>query len=122
MYFLIILCKFAKILKMNIVEEIWKDIPEYEGLYQASNLGRIRSLNYWDRGYAKVLKEIRSSTNPYLRVNLYKNKKAHTQTHTHKLHTHKNKLRANNKIRFKRVGGGFKKSHKNLIGRYYLKN
>ena len=63
---------------MNIVEEIWKDIPEYEGLYQASNLGRIRSLNYWDRGYAKVLKEIRSSTNPYLRVNLYKNKKAHT--------------------------------------------
>ena len=25
-------------------EEIWKDIPEYEGYYQASNLGRIRSL------------------------------------------------------------------------------
>lgn len=25
-------------------KEIWKDIPEYEGLYQASNLGRIRSL------------------------------------------------------------------------------
>ena len=26
-------------------EEIWKDIPEYEGSYQASNLGRIRSLD-----------------------------------------------------------------------------
>ena len=26
------------------MEEIWKDIPNYEGLYQASNLGRIRSL------------------------------------------------------------------------------
>lgn len=26
-------------------EEIWKDIPEYEGCYQASNLGRIRSLD-----------------------------------------------------------------------------
>lgn len=26
------------------MNEIWKDIPEYEGLYQASNLGRIRSL------------------------------------------------------------------------------
>lgn len=26
------------------MEEIWKDIPGYEGLYQASNLGRIRSL------------------------------------------------------------------------------
>jgi len=25
--------------------EIWKDIPGYEGLYQASNLGQIRSLN-----------------------------------------------------------------------------
>ena len=26
-------------------KEIWKDIPEYEGLYQASNLGRVRSLD-----------------------------------------------------------------------------
>ncbi len=25
--------------------EIWKDIPGYEGLYQASNLGRVRSLD-----------------------------------------------------------------------------
>ena len=29
---------------MNTLE-IWKDIPGYEGKYQASNLGRIRSLN-----------------------------------------------------------------------------
>lgn len=27
------------------MEEVWKDIPNYEGLYQASNLGRIKSLN-----------------------------------------------------------------------------
>lgn len=27
--------------------EIWKPIPDYEGLYEVSNLGRIRSLyNY----------------------------------------------------------------------------
>ena len=26
------------------MEEIWKDIPNYEGLYQISNLGRIKSL------------------------------------------------------------------------------
>src|SRR5690625_1691915 len=26
-------------------EEVWKDIPEYTGLYQASNLGRVRSLD-----------------------------------------------------------------------------
>jgi|DEB0MinimDraft_6_1074348.scaffolds.fasta_scaffold01595_11 hypothetical protein len=27
------------------MKEIWKDIPEYEGFYQASNLGNIRSLD-----------------------------------------------------------------------------
>jgi len=26
-------------------EEVWKDIPDYEGLYQASNLGRIRRIS-----------------------------------------------------------------------------
>lgn len=28
-----------------MIEEIWKDIPEYEGLYQISNLGRVRHIN-----------------------------------------------------------------------------
>lgn len=28
-----------------MVEEIWKDIPNYEGYYQVSNYGRVRSLN-----------------------------------------------------------------------------
>ena len=28
-----------------MTEEVWKDIPGYEGLYQASTLGRIRSLD-----------------------------------------------------------------------------
>jgi hypothetical protein len=28
---------------MSIVNEIWKDIPDYEGYYQVSNLGRVRS-------------------------------------------------------------------------------
>jgi hypothetical protein len=31
-------------LKKFKMEEIWKDIPEYEGLYQVSNLGRVKSL------------------------------------------------------------------------------
>ena len=26
--------------------EVWKDIPEYEGLYQVSNLGNVRSFKY----------------------------------------------------------------------------
>ena len=29
--------------------EIWKDIPGWEGLYQASNFGRIRSVDRYDR-------------------------------------------------------------------------
>lgn len=29
-------------------QEIWKDIPDYEGFYQVSNKGRIKSLQYWN--------------------------------------------------------------------------
>ena len=37
-------------------EEIWKDIKDSEGLYQVSNLGRVRSLNYRNcKGYIKVM-------------------------------------------------------------------
>lgn len=31
---------------MDEVEEIWKDIPGYEGLYQVSNMGRVKSLTH----------------------------------------------------------------------------
>lgn len=39
--------------------EIWKDIPGYEGLYQASNLGRIKSLNrkFYYGSKQKIIKE-----------------------------------------------------------------
>lgn len=29
----------------NLVGEIWKDIPSYEGIYQVSNYGRVKSLS-----------------------------------------------------------------------------
>ena len=35
--------------------EVWKDIPNYEGLYQVSNLGNARSLNYRRTGKVKNL-------------------------------------------------------------------
>lgn len=36
--------------------EIWKDIKDYEGLYQISNLGRIKSIErYKDNNGAKQL-------------------------------------------------------------------
>jgi hypothetical protein len=38
------------------MEEIWKDIIGYDGLYQVSNLGNVRSLNYRSKGITKNLK------------------------------------------------------------------
>lgn len=35
---------------LNYEKEIWKDIPNYEGLYQASNLGRVKSLERFRKG------------------------------------------------------------------------
>ena len=36
--------------------EIWKDIAGYEGLYQVSNFGRVKSLNYRKTGKEVILK------------------------------------------------------------------
>ena len=35
---------YKEILSKDTTDEIWKDIPNYEGKYQASNLGRIRCM------------------------------------------------------------------------------
>jgi hypothetical protein len=43
-------------------EEIWKDISDYEGLYQASSLGRIRSLDRYKitkNRYGKIKAKIK---------------------------------------------------------------
>lgn len=36
-------------------KEIWKDIPGYEGRYQASNTGKIKSMNYNHTGVPGIL-------------------------------------------------------------------
>ena len=54
--------------------EIWKDIEGYEGLYQVSNKGRIKSLNYKRTGKEGILKG-KADKNGYLIVFLYKNRK-----------------------------------------------
>lgn len=51
--------------------EVWKDIKDYEGLYQVSNLGKIRS-KYKSNKYIN-LKNIKSQKG-YLKVTLVKNK------------------------------------------------
>lgn len=52
------------------MQEVWKDIKGYEGLYQISNLGRVKSLNYMKTGKEKVLQPVRTPDG-YLKVNLY---------------------------------------------------
>ena len=54
--------------------EIWKDIEGYEGLYQVSNKGRVKSLNYGRTGKEKILRPGKNNDG-YLIVILYKNGK-----------------------------------------------
>lgn len=51
--------------------EVWKDIPDYEGLYQVSNLGRIKSLNFNKTGKEKIMKP--RTGNRYYMIALWKN-------------------------------------------------
>jgi hypothetical protein len=57
--------------KTSTIEE-YKDIPDYEGHYQVSNLGNIKSLK---RNGERVLKPSIDKTKGYYRICLYKNKK-----------------------------------------------
>ena len=79
----------GKINNCNIEEEIWKDIEGYEGLYQVSNWGRVKSLDrfithkngkkFFLRG--KILKT-RPDKDGYRLVSLYLNgKKKDSKVH-----------------------------------------
>lgn len=72
-------------------EEIWKDIAEYEGLYQVSNLGHVRSLDrvikYTNRRVVHAKSKIISGfikKNGYISVDLYKDNKR-KKFHLHRL-------------------------------------
>ena len=61
----------------NLDGEIWKDAVGYEGLYEVSNLGRIKSLiDNHGNSREKIIKPIKN-TNGYFIVNLSKDKKKH---------------------------------------------
>lgn len=60
------------------MEEIWKDIKDYEGLYQVSNLGRVKSLERLDNINHLVKEKIlnpKEHTDGHLFVGLFKNGK-----------------------------------------------
>lgn len=62
--------------------EIWKDIPNYEELYQVSNLGRVQSLHYRHSDKTVILSA--GNCKGYLRVPLSKNGKT-VLHHIHRL-------------------------------------
>ena len=65
---------------MQKTNEIWKDVVEYDGKYQVSNLGNVRSFSKFKKG--DELKQYNPSRNPYLYVCLHKNnKQKHTRIH-----------------------------------------
>ena len=55
--------------------EIWKDIPEYEGLYQVSNLGKVKSLarKNKNRVNQEKLMKLKLNSSGYYQVWLCKN-------------------------------------------------
>lgn len=55
-------------------KEIWRAIKGYEGLYEVSNLGRVKSLHYWHSDNEKVIKQ-HAARGGYRAVNLTKDKK-----------------------------------------------
>ena len=63
-----------------ILNEEWRDIEGYEGLYQVSNLGRVKSLNYNHTKSEKILKGI-PDNDGYLRVVLFKNGRKDYRVH-----------------------------------------
>lgn len=87
----ILLFFVKKIYLCNMESEIWKDIEDYEGWYQVSNTGRVRSLNRVVQradGISSTLKGrvLKPSSNKcgYLVVFLCKDGKRTTKT-THRL-------------------------------------
>ena len=64
----------------KIIYEIWKDIPKFEGYYQVSNFGRIKSLSRYQSKKERILTQ--SKTNHgYLSVCLSVVDKKRYQTH-----------------------------------------
>lgn len=68
--------------KYNTEKEVWKDVEGYEGYYQVSNLGRVRSLDRTvkqQEGFTQNIKgnikDITPRKDGYIQITLYKNNK-----------------------------------------------
>ena len=71
------------------MNEVWKDVKGYEGLYQVSNLGRVKSLDRWINQRSNSKKLIKSkmlkpmlNKRGYLMVGLSKKRKRKEMVYT----------------------------------------
>lgn len=79
------------------MKEIWKSVDGYEGLYEVSNLGKVRSLDRviadmsekWDKERTRFFKgkvlSARAHTNGYLRYQLFDRNRNGTDFYAHRL-------------------------------------
>ena len=119
-------------------EEIWKDIPTWEGIYQCSNYGRIKRLKYGKVKYERIYQGSKDvSTGYYMFFLCTKNRKERWQLHRlvatvfqrplvkdEEAH-HKNKMKCCNcifniqiKMKIKHVRE-HKLGNKNMLGKHH---
>ena len=74
-----------------MMEEIWKDIKGFEGRYQVSNMGRVRSLDRWTNHEppyflkGRMLNPSMNKGKGYLRVSLSDGSRNYTHYEVHRL-------------------------------------
>ena len=56
----------------NYIGEIWKPVIGYYGLYEVSNFGRVKSINYNKTGKERLMKQVVNKQG-YYQVTLHKN-------------------------------------------------
>ena len=63
--------------------EVWKDIPGYEGRYQVSNTGKVKSMNYGRTGAPRILAIL--NTRGYQFVRIWNSDKKYRTHYVHRL-------------------------------------
>ena len=95
---------------LSYLGEEWRDIAGFNGIYQVSNFGRVRSLNYNRTGKTKLM-AINKDRGEYCRVLLYTKEKNYNKT-VHRLVAqafipnpnnlpcvnHKNEIKTDNRV------------------------
>lgn len=61
------------------MKEIWKDVVEFEGLYQVSNYGRIKSLSNRSNHKEQIIMKQNINNKGYMQLTLCKNRKQITK-------------------------------------------